>query len=304
MNHWKQKISIILSVLFILIQGSSLLAGKLHTPENYKHIKTQLELKFRKNRYPLGGAGSMKYIYPIDANGDPAKPDSKDCYAFAISQSPKGRDMIINEVCLLNRLQEEGLSVVPTYKFTAVEDAIISVSDTEGPSLAPLLAVGYVMDWIPNAVQLEAKTVNMKLTLSTLIGILIHEGKNLDSTEMGRIRNLQRIKNFISHAPSFILNESALLNMIHGMKELLDYPNCIVDLQFLVDKDSGVITVIDPLDILTTTQLEEISPDSDLMAHIQSAKLWLNEIYDFLIKVQELSGNTKAIKELFLTALR
>jgi hypothetical protein len=258
-------------------------------------FQSALAAKFCRSSYTFGGAGMLKCVYAVDQFGDSADASDDHAFAFAIMQqsSHLNAALLEMEIRILQRLREDGLPVIRVYFGEhGPSSAVIELQRSAGNE------IGYVMDWVAHAVQLESKTPSVRLTLACLIAVLFGKGDQINTSELGRLFIIDRVKQWILHE-SLELKAPILMQLTSDFGSIASYPHFIVDLQVLICPFRGNVRIIDPLDFIENDAAMSggvIEKDAFLRIHMEVTRKWLSQILSFLASVHQLSSSPFLLK--------
>ncbi|MFC1752013.1 hypothetical protein ACFL96_01275 [Thermoproteota archaeon] len=178
---------------------------------------------------------------------------------------------------LLDKLSQANLPVIQLLWAGSAEQSIISIPAQN--------EYGYLMVWIPGAVQLEAKTPDKMLNLQALALILAGRGAQIESSEYGKTAIKGMYENLIIEN-EFAINSDILEQLLTDLTKIAAYRSYIIDLQVLIDSRTGEVVIIDPMDILDPGD-SAITADQNLTQFVTQTRQWLNSLIEFLQEVKK-----------------
>ena len=266
---------------------------EINNTEFFEALKTDFSHSFNRRDSQISGEGNVKKIYSFSFIDQTPRLSLQGCYALAILREhfASGRQSLVKELSMLERLKREGLPTIRVFLGETLEDSIVHlpIGDENG----------YFMEWISNAVQMEAKTPNRTLSVSILIKVILGQGKTIQSSELGRTRIFMEASSELEK-PDFYtkIRWEIIQKLQEDLLSIYNYSNAIIDLQFLINPETGQIKIIDPMEILEPKDLAHENPD--LLNSISETKHWLRDLIQFLNTTLELKNYPNALKKYWL----
>ncbi|MFT5171382.1 MAG: hypothetical protein ACI9BD_001159 [Candidatus Marinamargulisbacteria bacterium] len=247
-----------------------------------------LESQFNAADYSPVDQGSIKVIYSLDQMGSSVKGDTKPVFALGVlkESSESTQALLSEEIHDLGVLKAAGLPVV---------DVLKEVFLPEGKQ-------GYLMPWIADAIQVEAKTPSSRTTNAAILAVLINDVAPGSSSEMGRIRLGSKVSAAISAGKTVNFeNAKTMLADLRAIKKYMQ-ATYINDLQIMLQANTGRAIVIDPMGLMSRADLQEAS--SDLRNFATTTQRWMTEMMETLRVVLTLQNmSNKDVRERTLLSL-